>query len=333
MIQCIFTLDYEIYGNGEGSLRELVYEPAQRIAELFRKWEAPLVTFVEVAELEMMEAYATDKDIELVKGQVREFYRERFELGLHLHPQWYNARYENNRWLLDNSEYNLCTLPRERIIQIIDRSLSYFRKLVSASDFTPFSFRAGNWLFQPSHVASQVLVDRGIKIDSSVFKGGLQRNHNLDYRRALKNGFFWTFSDSVDIPDPRGVMLELPIYTRMVPFWKMLTHKRVGLQRKGTETHQNQNNKTGRLSDYSRLRYPLKLDFCRMTEVELASMMDNLIKQDLADAVSFKPIVAIGHTKDLTDLGTTEFFLSYLKQHEIHVSTLQQAYPRCSPHV
>jgi len=30
MIDCIFTIDYEIYGNGEGSLRELVYEPTQK---------------------------------------------------------------------------------------------------------------------------------------------------------------------------------------------------------------------------------------------------------------------------------------------------------------
>ena len=28
MIECIFTIDYEIYGNGEGSLQQLVYEPA-----------------------------------------------------------------------------------------------------------------------------------------------------------------------------------------------------------------------------------------------------------------------------------------------------------------
>ena len=71
--------------------------------------------FVEVAELEMIEANGTDPAIDLVKHQIRDFYEEGFELGLHLHPQWYNARYENGKWLLDYSEYNLCTLPRERI--------------------------------------------------------------------------------------------------------------------------------------------------------------------------------------------------------------------------
>ena len=32
MIECIFTLDYEIYGDGTGSLNELVYEPTDRSA-------------------------------------------------------------------------------------------------------------------------------------------------------------------------------------------------------------------------------------------------------------------------------------------------------------
>ena len=32
MIECIFTLDYEIYGNGTGALKDLVYEPAERLA-------------------------------------------------------------------------------------------------------------------------------------------------------------------------------------------------------------------------------------------------------------------------------------------------------------
>ena len=31
MIECIFTVDYEIYGNGTGALIDLVYEPAKQL--------------------------------------------------------------------------------------------------------------------------------------------------------------------------------------------------------------------------------------------------------------------------------------------------------------
>jgi hypothetical protein len=329
MIECIFTIDYEIYGNGEGSLKELVYEPTARLIETFQRWDARFVTFVEAAELEMIEAEGTDPHMDLVKRQIRNFYDEGFELGLHLHPQWYNGRYENGRWLLDDTEYNLCTLPKERIAHIVERSLDYLRKVLGKGDFTPLSFRAGNWLFQPTSIAASVLADQGIKIDSSVFKGGLQHNNGLDYRPALKNGFYWRFQDDVNVHDPIGRLMELPTYSVMVPSWEMVTPKRVGMGQKSSSSSLRGLKKFRRYLDFLRLRYPLKLDFCRMTLSELTSMMDVAIREDQEDPVSFKPIVAIGHTKDLIDFKTIELFLSYLRDRGIPVSTFEGAYPRC----
>jgi hypothetical protein len=329
MIECIFTIDYEIYGNGEGSLRELVYEPADKLKELFQKRNVQFVAFVEAAELEMIEAKGTDPAIDLVKNQIRDFYREGFELGLHLHPQWYNARRENGGWKLDYSEYNLCTLPRERITQIVDRSIGYFREILGIVDFTPFSFRAGNWLFQPTKTAAKVLSERGIKVDSSVFKGGLQHQHKLDYCPAMKNGYYWKFIDNVNVPAPQGLMLELPIHTQMVPPWQMVTSKRVSLQQKVSSTSQSRKSKLYRLMDFLRFSQPLKLDFCRMTIDELICMMDNLIKEDQKNPSKFKPIVAIGHTKDLFDFETVNAFLSYLGKKGIPVSTFKDVYSKC----
>ena len=329
MIKCIFTIDYEIYGNGEGSLKELVYEPAETLRGIFKKFNVRFVPFVEVAELEMIEAKGTDQSMDLVKKQIREFYRDGFELGLHLHPQWYSGRYESGRWLLEYGEYNLCTLPRDRIVQIVDRSIAYLRWVVGAPDFTPFSFRAGNWLFQPTQPVANVLAERGIKVDSSVFKGGLQRQHKLDYRPALRNGYFWRFSDSANVPDLQGAMLELPIYTRMVPALRMLTAKRVGMQRKGSSVAQTGKNKLYRVMDFLRVRHPLKFDFCRMTLDELTRMVDKVIQEDEKNPASFRPIVAIGHTKDLVDFETVESFLTYLGRERITVTTLEEAYKEC----
>ena len=54
MIECIFTVDYEIYGNGSGSLQDLVYKPAEKLKELFQAAHVPCVIFVEAAELELI---------------------------------------------------------------------------------------------------------------------------------------------------------------------------------------------------------------------------------------------------------------------------------------
>lgn len=320
MIEFIFTIDYEIFGNGKGSLEELIYGPAKQLKAIFDKWNTRFVVFVEVAELEMIEANETDEAIDLVKHQVREFFGTGYEIGLHLHPQWYNARYENGKWFLDYSEYNLCIQPRERIIQIVDRSIGYLRRLLGAPDFTPLSFRAGNWLIQPTRTMAQVLYERGLKVDSSVFKGGRQHQHNLDFRPALKNGYFWPFADDVNVASPQGRLVEFPIYSTMVPIWKLLTTKRIGLQQKAPTNAPSAPKKRFRLLDFLHFLYPLKLDFCRMTMEELKQMLDAEIRKDREDPTTFRPIVAIGHTKDLFDFETVEAFLGYLQKNGIRIS-------------
>lgn len=330
MIACIFTLDYEIYGNGEGSLAELVYEPARKLMEIFRNRDARFVAFVEAAEFDRIEAQRSDTAIDLVKRQISDLHKDGFEIGLHLHPQWCNARFESGKWQLDYSEYNLCVLPRERINQIVDGAIAYLRNILGADDFAPLSFRAGNWLFQPTSNAAAVLVGQGIKVDSSVFKGGLQHRYGLDYRPALKNGYCWRFSENVNGLDSRGEMLEVPIYTKMVPFWKMLTEKRVGMQRKSLIGEGDSMGKLNRIRDFIRPCYPLKLDFCRMTLVELTSMINEVIREDRNTPDSFKPVVSIGHTKDLIDIETVDAFLSYLKRKGIAVSTFRDVYQKCS---
>jgi len=332
MIEVIFTVDYEIYGNGSGSLQELIYEPALKLKEIFDRWNAPLVVFVEAAELEKIESQRTDPAIDLVIDQIRNFHDEGYEIGLHLHPQWYNAEYKDGLWVLDYSEYNLCILPKKRIEEIVDRSIEFLRAFLNDASFTPLSFRAGNWLLQPTQIVSHVLAGNGIKIDSSVFKGGLQYKNSLDYRSSLTNGYYWKFSKDVNTEDAEGILLEIPIYTEMVPIWKMVKSKRFGLQYKGSVSGITENSlktRAVRILDFLRFRYPLKFDFCRMTQSEAIEMMEKLIEQDKKDPMSFRPIVAIGHTKDLVDFDTVDSLLAYLRKKQIPISTFEDIYPKC----
>jgi hypothetical protein len=83
-----------------------------------------------------------------------------------------------------------------------------------------------------------------------------------------------------------------------------------------------------RAIDFLRFRYPLKLDFCRMTLDELTSMTEKVIQEDQKQPTVHRPIVAIGHTKDLTDPQTVNAFLSFLRTNGITVSTFEDVYPK-----
>jgi len=328
MVKFIFTVDYEIYGNGQGSILDLVYKPAGKLKSIFDKWNARFVTFVEVAEMEVIESIGTDDSIQLIHRQLQDFYMRGYELGLHIHPWWYNARHEDGRWLLDLSEYNLCTLRKERIINIVDRALNHLRILLGITDFMPISFRAGHLLFQPTRALAKILADRGIKIDSSVYKGGLWRKHDLDYRPAISNGYYWKFSDNVTVPDSRGRLLELPIHTQMVPVWKAFTSRRVALQKRNSSSAQTGKKILSRLMDFLHFRYPLKLDLGQMTIEEVIRAVDRVIREDLKDPTSFRPIVAITHTKDPIDYENVDYLLSYMERNHIGISTFSDIYRR-----
>jgi hypothetical protein len=63
-----------------------------------------------------------------------------------------------------------------------------------------------------------------------------------------------------------------------------------------------------------------------MTITELTRMVDKVIQEDHQNPTSFRPIVAIGHTKDLIDFETVELFLDYLNEKGIRVSTSTDVY-------
>jgi len=222
-------------------------------------------------------------------------------------------------------------LPRPRIVEIVERSLNYMRHLVGQSEFTPLSFRAGNWLFQPTRNAASVLAENGIKIDSSVFKGGVQRNYGLDYRPARKNGYYWPFSSDANLPDPSGPWIEIPIYSEMVPVWKMATSKRISFGNTFGMAGQSSRGRWNRMHDFLRFRYPKKLDFCRMTLDELTSMMGRVIREDRNDPSVYRPVVAIGHSKDFTDPKTLNSFLGFLQKNRVRVSTFEVIYSKLLP--
>jgi peptidoglycan/xylan/chitin deacetylase (PgdA/CDA1 family) len=322
MAECIFTLDYEIYGNGEGSLRELVLDPTRQIADIFREFDAPFVVFAEAVEFAKMEEAHSDPDSAEVRSQLRELRGTGHEIGLHLHPWWARARNEGGRWRLDWSERNICALSPQRIEEIVSEAIRYLRESLNDPQFTPLSFRSGLWAMQPTPAIARVLARHGVEVDSSVFKGGRVRGLGLEYRPATANGSFWRFSNDVNVSDPQGALWEIPIHTQMVPFWRMLGGKRLRLQRKTRKASEGSPLPRD-WRDFVRFRYPRKLDFCRMTFMEMRDAITGVLEEE-QDRKEDSTIVAIGHSKDFVDGNSVRSFLAFLQKRGVAVTTFSR---------
>lgn len=322
MIQFLFTVDYEIYGNGVGSLRDLVLDPTRRLADLFQKFDAPFVVFAEAMEFAKMEEAQCDPDSAGVRAQLRELRAAGHEIALHVHPWWSNARYEGGRWHLDWSERNIATLQPDRVEAIVTGAIRYLREGLGDPSFTPLSFRSGLWAMQPTPVIANVLARHGVRVDSSVFKGGRVHGLGLDYRPAVGNDDFWRFSNDVNVPDSEGMLLEVPIYTQMVPFWQMLGRKRLKVHSKTRKA--SEGSPLPRVwRDFVRLRYPRKLDFCRMTFAEMREAITPLLEEEQGPTERSR-IVAIGHSKDFVDADSVGNFLAFLKERGVVVTTFSR---------
>ena len=147
------------------------------------EWDARFVNYVEVAEFDRIEACGSDRAIDLVKKQIRELYRTISSVpSIYIRSGTTPAMNAANGTLITaNTTFASCREPGHwRLWSVRSATCG----MSSGGHSRPLSFRAGNWLFQPSATAADVLSESGIKIDSSVFKGGVQHNHSLDYRPA-----------------------------------------------------------------------------------------------------------------------------------------------------
>ena len=307
MIGLMFTLDYEVYGNGEGDIISLVLEPTRRFLEISDEYDAKITIFAEVAEfLAMKKVDKYKESIRKVEEQLQNAVRHGHDVQLHLHPQWFGAKYHERRWDLNYNCYSIAKLPLEKSVEFLNIGKTYLENLLR--DINPnyrcCAFRAGNWCMMPSENILNALKIVGIESDSSVFKWGEEYSKYIyyDYSTAHSNFLSWFAQpDNINnISSDKSNILEIPIYTEKVLISSMVTKKRLLLKKMFPKIPNNLNVKNeNRLNKILNLffRYhPKKFDFCKLTFSEMKKMINNIVKYDQESCMV--PISTIGHSKE-----------------------------------
>ncbi|MEY2539399.1 MAG: hypothetical protein QOG67_3139 [Verrucomicrobiota bacterium] len=269
MLNVLFTLDYEIHGNGDGSPYDLMVEPTARMLDLFDAYGAKLTIMADVAEILKFREYRDqfgrdDYHYEAIVAQLQDAIRRGHDVQLHLHCSYFNARFENGKWQQDWTEYNFAGLSEERINEVLGIGKSFLEEQLRPVDpgYRCYAFRAANWAVSPSRNVVRALIRNGFEIDTSVFKYGKRKGIvTFDYSSAPSSMAPWLVDeDDICRHDDDGELLEVPIYSERRWIGAFLSRNRIYRARLSRK-HRFGERAGPRVNNGSRLSTALKLMF------------------------------------------------------------------------
>lgn len=337
MLKTVFTLDYEIHGNGEGCPLGLMVEPTDRLLNLFDEFGAKLTIMADVAEILRFREYSNDcgRDdfhSEAIERQLQDAILRGHDVQLHIHSSYFRARYENRRWIQNWAEYDFARLPFERMDWMVRQGKEFLETLLRPVDpsYRCDVFRAANWFVSPSANVVSVLLKNGIRIDTSVFKYGQRRGRvQFDYSSAASALIPWPVNpQDVCQQDDNGLLWEFPIYAEPRRAAAFVTPQRLHraligrLHRLSDDSPTAPSTRAGSSADrFSSLRralgpYAWKADFNQCTGHQLIGAIKRATTRfDQADGTL--PFVLIGHSKLFSRFNEWSLrpFLAHVRKH------------------
>ncbi len=339
MLNAIFTLDYEIHGNGEGNPAELMIEPTYRLMDCLEDYGAKLTIMADVAEILRFKEYweQTGRDdfhYQAIADQLRQAIERGHDVQLHLHASYFKATFNGSRWEQNWSEYNFAGLPLDRLNEIIRIGKDYLEILLKPvrPEYECVAFRAANWAVSPSLNVVRALIANGIYLDTSVFKYGHRSGLvSFDYTSAHSELIPWpVLEEDICQKDEAGELVEVPIYCEKRWLGAFLTLNRVYRvwnSRKhpigdGPANMNGDRPATGLADKIKRklsiaLRvHPWKADFNQCSGRQLISAIGRSARRYDSEGRKNLPFVLIGHSKLFTRINELSLrpFLRFVRR-------------------
>ncbi|GAP80642.1 polysaccharide deacetylase family protein [Porphyromonas gingivalis] len=227
MKQILFTLDYELYGNGTGNVFEHIIKPTEELLAIARRHGIKYTIFFEVVEYWYLKREwergnkmgYTEDPISAMEQQLREAYLQGHDVQLHLHPQWIGAVHQDGQWRLDLSNWCLGRYQgggEYSLLSLLKRGKETIEEIIRPVDphYSCIALRAGGYNAQPSEEIVRAMRQVGLKVDSSIYPGGFETGvlSNYDYTSVAPGLGHWYVEDRLEY-STHGVtdIMELPI--------------------------------------------------------------------------------------------------------------------------
>ena len=223
-MKTLFTLDYELFnGLDSGSVQNCLITPTNELIKVLDQFGFKATFFVDTVFLNRLFSlkdsnFSLQKDWEAIERQLKQLANNGHQLQLHIHPQWYNATFDNNRWTSILSDYKLSDMPSEAVESMFRDGISLLKMITGDA---PIAFRAGAYCIQTLTDYSEILSRHGILIDSSVNREKVSKTDKYqwyDYSN-VPNKYLYRFKSDVTKEDNSGQLIEvsIPSYNISMP--------------------------------------------------------------------------------------------------------------------
>ena len=242
MKSLLLTIDYELYGNGSGDVFQHIIEPTKQLLTIADTYGVKYTFFFEVIEYWKIKeewnkgnsmGYNEDP-ILAIENQIRDAYRRGHDVQMHLHPQWVDARWENETWMVNLDKWRLGGYDGtgensiENLFKRGKQTLEVLLKPVNPN-YECIAMRAGGYNIQPSEEIVRAMKAAGIKVDTSIYPGGKETGllSNYDYTKIDPEKGYWYVGDRLEETGGRQIM-EIPIVAfPMIRLKKFFTRERI----------------------------------------------------------------------------------------------------------
>lgn len=224
---CI-TFDYELYfGDNYGTYDEVLFRPTYALIDALDTKGVSATFFADVCSIPMAKKYEQEFYLDGFGRQLRYMKQHGQDVQLHLHPHWYNAKWNEGRWSFSNQGYRLHDFTEDKLNQIIADGIQYLKDTLVPVDqsYECIAYRAGGFSLQPHESIVAALYDNGIRVDSSIAPQLYTESEAqfYDYRHKLEK-MNWHISDVAEWWQDSMAekhLFEIPIASidkAMIPF-------------------------------------------------------------------------------------------------------------------
>lgn len=211
--------DWELMGNGLGDVSYHQYLPAYHFLKIANRAGIKISFMIETAQAMKYEEKCNQSkqifnQLNLWKESIKMIDSMGGDLQLHLHPQWLDAKFENDRFLLSD-KWSIGQYNESEQQKLVQHGIRILQSIVS-KDLQIKGFKAGSWGLQPSASILKVLDKEGINIVMGVRKGLKIPGIGLDYTNLDEVGtmpYYANYNNITKVGNGNIVVLPLAPYS------------------------------------------------------------------------------------------------------------------------